>query len=91
MSTTITVVIIAIVVIALIVVVALVQRSKKHPKTAHMGLPELGALSTDGSTSSMRLTTTGRPHPIRPHPRVAPDPSPASTELSAGWVGGWQI
>ena len=47
MSTGVTVLIIAIVVIAIVVVIALVSRSKKQQKP-HLGLPDLGALSTDG-------------------------------------------
>jgi hypothetical protein len=47
MSTGVTVLIIAIVVIAILVIIALVSRSKKQQKP-HMGLPDLGALSTDG-------------------------------------------
>jgi hypothetical protein len=48
MSTGVTVLIIAIVVIAVIVVIALVRRSRKQQHRPHMGLPDLGALSTDG-------------------------------------------
>ena len=66
MSTGVTVLIIAIVVIAIIVVIALVRRSKKQQKP-HMGLPDLGALSTDGldkqhaSAPRDQATTTQAP------------------------------
>lgn len=49
MSTGVTVLIVVVVVIAIAVVVALVVRSKRqrqHPTS--MGLPDLGALSSDG-------------------------------------------
>ena len=47
MSTGMTVLIVAIVAIA-VVIIALVARSKKIQQKPHMGLPDLGALSTDG-------------------------------------------
>ena len=77
MSTGLTVLIIAIVVIAIIVVIALVRRSRKQHHATHIGLPDLGALSTDGLDKQHASTPrTQSPSTQSPSARSATDTAP---------------